>query len=255
MKSSNKLLLSGAILVMSIFFGITLNSRKYIQKNENKRVQESGIKAERILLENYQSDTLYLKDIYCQLDPNSSNVKVESDKEYLPHFDVKNYRGIYPYHNKKSGNTYYDFPATFTIGIKGKSNLVIIAKGRSHIESLGQMNIRNLKIEANSETSFVINNIGENIEVVAKNNAQFDLDGQYKSGQISCEYKASIDAMNIEFDSLKLDLSERGFLRVKNVINVAGELEDRATFETIDECNVSGLKFYDNAKHQLESWD
>jgi len=255
MKTSNKLLICGSLFITLLFLVFNLYSRKYLVESENLIISESGVEVQKVLLENYETDTLYLKSYFnYELDPNSTSVTVKCDENTLPIFNVKNYRGLCPGHRNKN-DVHFSFPATFTIGVKGKSNLVIIAKDRAKIWSKAQLNIQNLTIKANNNSVIDIDNNGKKLNIYARNNSNFDLEGNIENALISCEYRSRIDAMNINFDSLNIALSERAFLRVKNANMLTGELEDDAIFETIEDSNISKLKFYDNAKHKIESWD
>jgi|GEM_PF-4871002 len=255
MKTSNKILLSGAIFVISLFLAFTLYSRKFIKKNDTQRYVKSGILENKVFLDSYESDTLYIRDIDCKLDPNSTQISVEVDKTFLSFMKLKNYRGIYPYHEYPKGNTYFSVPSTYTIGVKGKTNLVIISKKRSHVYSEEKLNIENLRIEANNDSSVSIDNDGQSLIFIGKNNASADIEGSFKTAEISCEYRSRIDAMTISFESLELNLSENSFARVKHAQNISGEMEDYAEFETVETCDVSGIEYFDHAKHKLESWD
>ncbi len=255
MKTSNKLLLSGALFVVLLFLVCNLYARKFIVKKDTNYLIGKGVKGQTILLENYDTDTLYLRHYNeYKLDPNSTSVMVEGDKEVLPAFGVKMYRGLYPYFNHDYISD-HELPITYTIGVKGKSNLVIIAKDKASVWSSEKLNIENLTINANNNSSFIIDNDGENLIVVSKNGSTLDFDGSYKTGKFEVEYTGFIDAMKIEFENLDITLSERSSLRVKNAKYIVGELEDYSVFSTVDECDISSLKFYDKSKHKIESWD
>ncbi|NNL93645.1 MAG: hypothetical protein HKO66_15495 [Saprospiraceae bacterium] len=255
MKTSNKLLLSGFILLFLTFVSFLLYGKKFITKGEIDHIQGNGIKGELILKENFDSDTLYItdsRDYY--LDPTTNYVKVIGEENVIPIFEARNYRGLNIKRNDYSGLS-TSMEIKFIIGVKDKNNLTIIVKDDAYVKSTDQLNIETLNLEASDRSEVIIDNIGKTINVRAKYKTFLDITGDYETANILGLGEFTFDAVDVSFDTLNLDLESRSYIKVKDAKVVKGVLQDNAKLRSVDSLVLDQVKFYDNANHKIIEWD
>lgn len=255
MKTSNKLLLFGIGFVLLSFIGINLFLSKHIIVSDDANYHGEGVVGEKVLSPSFDSDTLYIYNKFeYYLDPNSSQISVQADEKILELLSIKKYRGVYPF-MEKTNSISYSVPIKFTIGVKGIDNLTIISKSSPVIKTLEAINLKTLDIESQSRSKFVLEVTCPKLNISAKGKSFVDIKGDVTSGSFNVTDNATVDMIKTGLDSINISLNADALLRVKHANFINGVVEDEARIRTVDAIDLNAIQFFDDGKHDIESWD
>jgi len=245
MKTSNKLLAGLCVFAFSILLMGMVVARKNMVINDLSDSDENVITQVRVLMDTYESNILNLDGgeiRHYTLDPSTEGISVKAESEILEQMKVTDDHGLYFY---RFGDTRINKSIKVTIGIKGKSGLVINLSNESRLHTSEELT-GDMRINLEDSSSLELQYRGGALDINAQDKSTLTLKGRARRVSLISEDKSSIHGSEFFVDTLALDLSNKTFVKLKGSKHVSGELEDKATLKFVEPTITSALELRDH---------
>ena len=255
MKKSNKLILTGALVLTLSYTTVLLFSKSYmtVTNKENLVEKGSGVKAEKLISsDSITGKVLIMDHQICTLDKSFDGIKIKTDDNLLDKFNLE--KGRY-WSIEESKEEYFapSFETEVIIGVKSLSKLDLRLDDSSQIyHSDDNVNIDSLYLKLDDNVSGEININCEYLILRADENTQLKLSGTASKASVNLDDRADIYMRDLLMESLKVDLEGRSYLKIKYLEDVSGQMEDSAHLITDRSIDEEALEIFDGANIYLD---
>lgn len=245
MKTSNKLLLTGllALIASSFISMLVAKSNMTITKSS----PEDNAPGEMIMhkvSESLISDTLVLRDnTNYILDPNTSGFDVKIASNYLDYYTFQDNNQA----EVRINNQEIENDLTVFFGIKGKTNLYIIANDQSFLKADSKIELNSLTIKADDNTKLNIDLIVDTLSLDLSDYTELYIEGSTKQLDIRAEDYVTLMGKNLITDILFARLEDNVTIYLEKAETISGTLENDSKVFTNKAWVSSYYRLYNNA--------
>lgn len=234
MKTSNKLLIVGAVMMVVLIFAGNIYTKANMNVTRlDDGAKGNGVMVTRTILENLHSDMLILDSNFKYvLNPESNAVTVTMDENLANNIKATDNGKLVIF---REGNvSYATTNVEIHLGVKGKTDIKIEMDDFAKLYTTSLLTC-NLIIVAEDNAKISLDLGSQSVSLDIEDRTNVVLGGSTKNLIVDIEDTAKLQADNIKIDSLKVIASDNGQLKMGNVQNVDLSLEDRSwiTFPSI----------------------
>jgi len=245
MKTSNKLLLTGLLaLIASSFISMLVAKSNMTITTSSPEDNAPGEMITHNVSEVLLSDTLVLRDnTKYILDPTTTG------------FDVivaSNYKDYYTFEDTgvaevRINNQEIESDVTVTFGVKGKSNLHIIANDQSSLKTESKLELKSLTLEADDNTQLNLDLKVDSLSLNLSDYTELYIEGSTQQLDIRGEDYVTLLGKKLTTDIFYASLEDNVTIYLDKAETISGTLENESKVFTNKAWESSYFKLYNNA--------